>query len=185
LTAARSYHMKFLETKLKGSFIIEIEEFADERGYFARNWSQREFEDAGLDAGLVECNVSFNYHRGTLRGMHFQIAPHEQVKLVRCTRGAIYDVIIDLRPASKTFRKWVAVELTAENRRMLYVPASFAHGFQTLADNTEVSYQMSSYFVRESGRGVRWDDPAFGVEWPETDSRKMNARDRSYPDFNT
>ena len=175
--------MKFLETRLTDAFVVEVERLEDERGYFALNWSDRDFEAAGLDAGLVECNVSFNRNKGTLRGMHYQEAPHEQVKLVRCTRGAIYDVIIDLRPVSTTFKQWLGVELTAENARMLYVPAGFAHGFQTLADNTEVSYQMSSHFERTSGRGVRWDDPAFGIEWPQTDHRIIISRDREYPDF--
>ncbi|MDQ6654140.1 MAG: dTDP-4-dehydrorhamnose 3,5-epimerase [Acidobacteriota bacterium] len=175
--------MKFVETKLKGAFIIEAEKFEDERGYFVRHWSDRDFEAAGLDARLVECNGSFNRRKGTLRGMHYQEAPYEQVKLVRCTRGAIYDVIIDLRPASTSFKQWFGVELTAENARMLYVPAGFAHGFQTLADDTEMSYQMSSHFEPASGRGVRWNDPAFGIEWPETDQRIIISRDREYPDF--
>ncbi|HEY8186677.1 MAG TPA: dTDP-4-dehydrorhamnose 3,5-epimerase [Pyrinomonadaceae bacterium] len=175
--------MKFVETRLKEAFIVEVERFEDERGYFARNWSHREFEAAGLDTKLVECNTSFNRRKGTLRGMHYQEAPHQQVKLVRCIRGAIYDVIIDLRPASPTFKQWLSVELTAENARMLYVPAGFAHGFQTLADDTEVAYQMSSYFEPASGRGVRWNDPAFGIAWPETDRRIIIARDLEYPDF--
>ena len=175
--------MKFVETRLKEAFIVEVERFEDERGYFARNWSHREFEAAGLDAKLVECNTSFNRRKGTLRGMHYQEAPHQQVKLVRCIRGAIYDVIIDLRPASPTFKQWLSVELNAENARMLYVPAGFAHGFQTLADDTEVAYQMSSYFEPASGRGVRWNDPAFGIAWPETDRRIIIARDLEYPDF--
>src|SRR4030095_14845209 len=138
--------MQFVETTLKGAFVIEPERFEDERGYFARNWSEREFAGAGLDTRLVECNTSFNHKKGTLRGMHYQIAPNEQVKLVRCTRGAIYDVIIDLRLDSPTFKQWSAIELTAENLKMLYVPSNFAHGFMTLADSTEVSYNMSSYF---------------------------------------
>jgi dTDP-4-dehydrorhamnose 3,5-epimerase len=175
--------MKFVETRLKNAFIVEAERFEDERGYFARNWTHREFEAAGLDTRLVECNTSFNRRKGTLRGMHYQEAPHEQVKLVRCIRGAIYDVIIDLRPASTSFKQWLAVELSADNARMLYVPVGFAHGFQTLADDTEVAYQMSSYFEPESGRGIRWNDPAFGIEWPETDQRIMISRDREYPDF--
>jgi dTDP-4-dehydrorhamnose 3,5-epimerase len=175
--------MKFVETRLTDAFIVDPERFEDERGYFARNWSQREFEAAGLETSFVECNVSFNRRTGTLRGMHYQEAPYEQVKLVRCTRGAIYDVIVDLRPASATFKQWLGVELTAANGRILYVPASFAHGFQTLADDTEVSYQMSSYFEPASGRGVRWNDPAFAIEWPETDQRIIISRDREYPDF--
>ena len=136
--------MIFTETKLKGAFVVEQNLFEDERGFFARSWSEREFAAAGLDARLVECNISFNHRRGTLRGMHFQRAPHAQAKLVRCTMGAIYDVIVDLRPDSETFKQWFGVELTAQNRRMLYVPAEgFAHGFQTLADDTQVSYHVT------------------------------------------
>ena len=176
--------MIFTETKLAGAFVVEPERFGDERGYFARSWSRREFGARGLSPELVECNVSFNARRGTLRGMHYQAEPHEQAKLVRCTAGAIYDCIIDLRPGSPTFTRWVAVELTAENGLQLYVPGGFAHGFQTLADATEVFYQMSSAYAPESARGVRWDDPAFGVEWPaEVAGRIMNERDRTYPDF--
>lgn len=177
--------MIFKETKLGGSFVIEQELFEDVRGFFARTWSEREFAARGLDARLLECNISFNHRKGTLRGMHFQRAPHAQPKLVHCTSGAIYDVIIDLRGDSQTFKQWVGVELTADNRRMLYVPAGFAHGFQTLVDNTEVLYQMSEVFAPESAGGVRWDDPAFRIEWPENDGaeRIIIERDREYPDF--
>ncbi len=177
--------MIFNETKLAGAFVIEQELFADERGFFARSWSEREFAARGLDARLVECNISFNHRRGTLRGMHFQRAPRAQPKLVRCTAGAIYDVIIDLRRESETFKGWIGVELTAANRRMLYVPAGFAHGFQTLADDTEVFYQMSEVFAPECAGGVRWDDPAFGIAWPDNngEERIIIARDREYPDF--
>jgi len=174
--------MLFRETKLAGAFIIELERLEDERGYFALSWSERAFGERGLDARLVECNISFNRKKGTLRGMHYQEAPHGQVKVVRCTRGAIYDVIIDLRPSSLTFKQWVGVELTENNNLMLYVPDQFAHGFQTLKDNSEVSYQMSTPFVSGSGRGVRWDDPAFGIEWP-ADERIIIQRDKDYADF--
>jgi len=152
------------------------------RGFFARTWSQQEFLGLGLDENLVECNISFNKQKGTLRGMHYQAEPHGQVKVVRCTRGAIFDVIIDLRPESSTFKRWVSIELSAENHRMLYVPRGFAHGFQTLRDNTEVLYQMSSYYEPESGRGVRWNDPAFGIDWPSVE-RIIIDRDQAYPDF--
>jgi dTDP-4-dehydrorhamnose 3,5-epimerase len=175
--------MIFTETKLKSAYLIELETFEDERGFFARSWSEREFEAEGLDARLAECNISFNKREGTLRGMHYQDAPHGQTKLVRCTRGAIYDVIVDLRPDSETFKQWVGFELTADNKRMLYVPEKFAHGFQTLADDSEVFYQMSTPFAPESARGVRFDDPAFKIEWPHTDERIIIARDREYPDF--
>lgn len=175
--------MIFKETKLGGAFVVEPERFEDERGFFARSWSRREFEERGLDARLVECNISFNRRRGTLRGMHFQTAPHAQAKLVRCTSGAIYDVVIDLRPESATFRQWVGVELSAENRLMLFVPEGFAHGFQTLEDSTEVFYQMSACFAPECSAGVRWDDAAFSIDWPDSIERVINERDRAYPDF--
>jgi dTDP-4-dehydrorhamnose 3,5-epimerase len=158
--------MIFQETKLKGAFVIEMERFEDKRGFFARTWCQREAEANGLISRVVQTNVSFNTKRGTLRGMHYQVAPYEQAKLVRCTRGAIYDVIIDLRPDSPTCRKWAGVQLTAENYTMLYVPERFAHGFQTLEDHAEVTYQVSQFYSPESERGIRYDDPAFGIEWP-------------------
>lgn len=175
--------MIITETKLTGAFLIEPEKFEDVRGFFARSWSQKECEALGLDAHLVECNISFNKKKGTLRGMHYQAAPHGQVKIVRCTRGAVYDVIIDLRPDSPTFKQWVGVKLTARNHLMLYIPKEFAHGFQTLRDDTEVFYQMSTYYAPGSARGVRWNDPAFGIEWPE-DERIIIARDEKHPDFN-
>jgi len=174
--------MIFKETKLKGAFIIEPERLEDERGFFARTWCQREFEAHGLNPRLVQCNISFNKKKGTLRGMHYQIAPYEETKLVRCTMGAIFDVIIALRPDSPTFKQWVAVELTAENRRMLSIPEGFAHGFQTLEDNTEVFYQMSEFYHPECARGVRWNDPAFGTEWPLSDPI-LSDKDRSFKDF--
>jgi len=151
--------MHFTETNLRGAFIIEPERLEDERGFFARSWSEREWAAHGLDSHLVECNLSFNKKRGTLRGMHFQTAPRGQAKLVRCTMGAAYDVVIDLRNESATFKKWVAVELTAQNRLMLYVPVGFAHGFQTLKDETEIFYQMSEVYAPEYAEGVRWNDP--------------------------
>ena len=174
--------MIFTETPLAGAFIIDIERFDDERGFFALSWSEKDFAARGLEPRFVECNLSFNRKKGTLRGMHYQETPHGQAKLVRCTMGAICDVIIDLRPDSPTFKRWAAVELTAANHRMLYVPPPFAHGFQTLEDNSEVCYQMSTPFVPESGRGVRWDDPEFRIAWPIAE-KTMNERDRSYPDF--
>ncbi len=174
--------MLFLATKFDTVFIIEPERIGDERGFFARTWCQHEFAAHQLDTRLVQCNVSFNTKRGTLRGMHYQSAPYEEVKLVRCTMGAIYDVVIDLRPQLPTFKQWLAVELTAQNRRMLYIPAGFAHGFLTLTDDAEVYYQMSEFYYPEYSRGVRWDDPAFGVVWPEA-PQVIAARDRSYSDF--
>ena len=174
--------MIFKETKLKGAFLIELEKLRDERGFFALSFSAEEFAARGLESRFVQCNLSFNQKKGTLRGMHYQQAPYGQAKLVRCTRGAIFDVIIDLRPSSPTFKQWVGAELTAENQLALYVPREFAHGFQTLDDSSEVFYQMSDPFVPASGAGVRWDDPAFAIEWPTT-TRVINARDAAYADF--
>lgn len=170
------------ETTLKGAYIIEPDIFRDERGFFARSWTQRELTDPEF-ARMVESNISFSAKRGTLRGLHFQVAPHAQAKMVRCTRGSIYDVIIDLRPQSPTFKQWVGVELSAENRRTLCVPRDFAHGFQTLEDNTELFYQVSDFYAPETAGGVRWNDPAFRIDWPETGERIIIARDREYPDF--
>lgn len=175
--------MDFKETILKGAFIVEGKRFDDDRGFFVQDWSQREFAAAGLDARMVECNRSFNRSKGTLRGMHYQTAPHEQAKLVRCLHGAMYDVIIDLRPDSPTFKQWLGVELSGEDTKALYVPPNFAHGFQTLLDNTEVAYHTSSYYQPSSERGVRWDDPTFNITWPQTEFRIIIARDREYPDF--
>jgi dTDP-4-dehydrorhamnose 3,5-epimerase len=172
----------FVETKLKGPFVIEVERNEDHRGFFARTWCQREFAERGLNPSLVQCSVSFSRKKGTLRGMHYQIAPREEAKLVRCTRGAVYDVIIDLRPDSPSFSRWLAAELTAANGRMLYIPEGFAHGFQTLEDDTEVFYQMSEFYAPEYARGVRWNDPAFGIQWPPAE-RTISLRDDTYPDF--
>jgi dTDP-4-dehydrorhamnose 3,5-epimerase len=172
----------FTETALAGAYVIEPERHEDARGFFARVWCAREFAEHGLETDVRQCSISLNAHRGTLRGMHYQVPPHEEVKLVRCTRGAIYDAIIDLRPASPTFLRHIAVELTAENRRMLYIPRGFAHGFQTLEDDTEVFYQMSEFYAPGAGRGVRWNDAAFGIAWP-IPSPIMLDRDRCYPDF--
>jgi dTDP-4-dehydrorhamnose 3,5-epimerase len=174
--------MIFTETELSGAFLIEPERRQDDRGFFARTWCQQEFEAHGLGTQWVQCNLSFNKQKGVLRGMHYQIAPYAETKLIRCTMGTIYDVIIDLRPESPTFRQWLAVELTADDRRMLFIPAGFAHGFQTLADETEVFYQMSQFYAPEYARGVRWDDPAFKVSWP-AEQRIISERDRGFPDF--
>ena len=174
--------LKFINTELPGVFIIEARQFPDERGFLATTWSAEEFKAHGLNSLMVQAIVSYSIRQGTLRGMHFQRAPFAQAKLVRCTRGAIYDVAIDLRPNSPTFKKWAAVELTAQNHRMFYIPEGFAHGFQTLADETEVFYQLSKGYTPEAAGGVRWDDPAFGIEWPD-DERTIVSRDRNYPDF--
>jgi dTDP-4-dehydrorhamnose 3,5-epimerase len=170
----------FRATKLEGAFLIEPERKEDERGYFARTFCEREFAGHGLRSRFVQCNTSFNRRKGTLRGMHFQTAPHEEAKLVSCTRGAIYDVIIDLREGSPTYGKHAGETLSAYNGKMFYIPEGFAHGFQTLEDETEVFYQMSQFYHPESARGVRWNDPAFQIEWPPAE-RIIIARDQEYP----
>jgi dTDP-4-dehydrorhamnose 3,5-epimerase len=174
--------MIFTETKLKGAYVIAIEPREDERGFFARSWCEDEFKRHGLNPRLTQCNISFNKKGGTLRGMHYQVSPFVEAKVVRCTMGAIYDVVIDLRTDSPTFKQWVAFELSAENRSSLYVPENFAHGYQTLKDNTEVFYQMSEFYHPECACGVRWDDPAFGVVWPAV-SHIISRQDGEYADF--
>lgn len=176
--------MRFSETGLKGAFLVEPERLEDERGFFARTWAPEEFAARGLNPSVAQCAISFSRRRGTLRGMHYQAAPYAQAKLVRCTRGAICDVILDLRPDSGTFKRWVSVELTAENRLMLYVPEGLAHGYQSLEDASEVSYHMSAMYHPPSERGVRWDDPAFRITWPPAE-RTISARDLAFPPFST
>ena len=174
--------MIFNETDLKGAFVLELEELTDDRGFFARSWCRKEFQEHGLNPQLVQCNVSFNKHSNTLRGMHYQAAPYEEAKLVRCTRGSIYDVIIDLRPPSGTFARHFGILLDAKKHNMIYIPEGFAHGFLTLEDDTEIFYQMSEFYEPSSARGVRWNDPAFDIRWP-ADVSVISDRDRSYPDF--
>jgi dTDP-4-dehydrorhamnose 3,5-epimerase len=174
--------VKFTETPLVGAFVIELDVLTDDRGYFARTFDLAEFAAQGLDPAVVQCNTSFNAQRGTLRGMHYQADPNGEAKLVRCTRGSIYDVAVDLRPDSDSFRQWFGVELSADNGRMFYIPIGMAHGFQTLEDASEVHYQMSHQYVPDHGRGVRFDDPAFGIEWPLRDP-VVSDRDRQFPDF--
>lgn len=176
--------MIFKETKLKGVYIIEVEQIEDERGFFARSWCKKEFEKHGLNSNLVQCNISFNKKRGTLRGMHYQIWPYEEAKLVRCLSGSIYDVIIDLRKDSRTYMQWVSVELTAGNRTMIYVPEGFAHGFQTLEDNTEVFYQMSEFYDQEYSKGVKWNDEVFKIKWP-INNVIISLKDKAYEDYKT
>ncbi len=176
--------MQFAETRLPRVFIIDLDRVEDDRGFFARSFCAEEFRREGLSPVLSQCNVSFNRGRGTLRGMHLQIAPHEEAKLVRVTRGAIFDVALDLRPDSPSFREWVGVRLDAENHRALYVPEGVAHGFLTLEDDSEVFYQMSHPHAPSSARGFRHDDPAFAIEWPEAVVH-ISDRDRSHPFFET
>ncbi|MEG4301604.1 dTDP-4-dehydrorhamnose 3,5-epimerase [Microcoleus sp. D3_18a_C4] len=173
--------MKFTETKLKGAYVIEVEPIADERGFFARSWCQKEFAEHGLNPNLVQCNISFNLKKGTLRGMHYQAKPYQEAKLVRCTMGAVYDVIIDLRSDSPMFKQWIGVELTADSRKMLYIPEGMAHGFQTLVDNTEVFYQMSEFYNSESATGLRWDDPEFKIKWLIKQDLVISEKDKFYP----
>lgn len=174
--------MKFTETALPGSFLVDIEPIQDERGFFARTWCEREFRERGLNPSLKQSSISFTRKKGTLRGIHYQIGESQEAKLIRCVAGAIFDVIIDLRKESRTFTRHFTTVLTWQDRRMLYVPEGFAHGFQTLTDGAEVFYQISQFYSPEDARGVRWNDPAFAIEWPQAD-RIISARDRSFPDF--
>lgn len=173
--------MIFHETKLLGAYVIELEKLADERGYFARSWCVRDFTAHGLDTNLVQCNISFNQKRGTLRGLHFQLPPFGETKLVRCTRGAIWDVMVDLRPTSPSFLQWVGEELTPTNGKLLYIPKGFAHGFISLVDESEVFYQMSEFFAPDHARGARWNDPLFQITWPIA-TQVISAKDRLYGD---
>lgn len=174
--------MQFQPTPLAGAFVIEIDAAVDDRGFFARTWCEREFAAQGIAMPVRQCNISVNRARHTLRGMHYQAAEHAEAKVVNCARGAVHDVIIDLRPASPTFKRHYAIELNDDNRRMLYIPPGFAHGFETLVDRTEVHYLMSSFYEPRAARGVRWDDPAFGIRWPAP-PQMMSDRDRRFPDF--
>jgi dTDP-4-dehydrorhamnose 3,5-epimerase len=174
--------MTLHETKIAGVFEIRLEPKLDERGFFARSWCQKEFESHGLNPKLVQCNISFSTRKGTLRGMHYQVAPYPEVKVVRCTRGSIYDVVVDLRPQSRTFKGWISAVLTAANRNAIYVPEGCAHGFLTLEDQSEVFYQMSEIHNLESARGVRWNDPVFQIAWPVR-IEVISERDRTYPNF--
>jgi dTDP-4-dehydrorhamnose 3,5-epimerase len=173
----------FEQTRLEGAFLVDLERREDDRGFFARTWCADEFADHGLVNRVVQANVSWNAKRGTLRGMHFQHPPHAETKLVRCTSGGIYDVIVDLRPDSETYKQWLGVELNAENRRALFVPEGFAHGYQTLVPDSEIVYQVSAAYAPQAEGGVRWDDPAFGIEWPDAGNALLSDKDRSWPDF--
>lgn len=175
--------MKFYETKLNGAFIIELEKNEDERGFFARTWDKKEMQKFGFNTNLVQCNISFNKIKGTLRGMHYQTAPFQEAKLVRCTRGKIFDVIIDLRPTSLTFKQWFSTEIDEKNHKMIYVPEYFAHGFQTLEDNTEIFYQISEYYMPEYAKGIRWDEKTFDIKWP-INPKIISEKDLTYPSFN-
>ena len=175
--------MRFVPASLSGAYLIELERHEDERGFFARTWCRDELAEHGLSVEVAQCSISRNARAGTVRGMHFQLPPHEEVKIVRCNRGAIFDVIIDLRPGSPTNAYWFGVELTEELGTALYVPAGFAHGFQTLVDQTEVSYMISTPYNPEASSGVRWDDPAFSIDWPASPGRTISDRDLGWPDY--
>jgi dTDP-4-dehydrorhamnose 3,5-epimerase len=175
--------MMFTPVAISGAYVVEAEPRADERGFFARQWCAEEFARAGLSAAFVQCNGSFSARKGTLRGMHYQVPPDEEIKLVRCIRGAVFDVMIDLRPASATHKQWFGIELTADNRKMLYVPAGCAHGYLTMCDHSEVLYPVTQYYRPDAERGVRWNDPAFGVQWPAMAPLTISAKDAAWPDY--
>jgi dTDP-4-dehydrorhamnose 3,5-epimerase len=174
--------MIFSQLPLNGAFLINIEPLEDERGFFARTFCKDEFKKHGIDFSCVQCNISFNKKKGTLRGMHYQAAPHEEAKIVSCIRGAIFDVIVDIRPDSPTFKKWYGTELSAKNHAMLYVPKGFAHGFQTLTDNAEVHYMMSEYYHPECASGIRWDDQVIMIKWP-LQSKTIAKKDEEFADY--
>ena len=181
-TKSNGTTMIFKETNLHGAFIIEPEMLTDERGAFARIFCQKEFENHGLNPNIFQCSISLNKEKFTLRGMHFQKSPHAEAKLVRCSRGLIYDVIVDLRSDSPTYMEWTSIEISLENKRMVYIPEGFAHGFQTLEENTEVIYQMSQFYSPGHSGGFRWDDPSFNIEWP-TKPIIISPKDQIFPDF--
>lgn len=174
--------MIFKETALSGAYLVELEAVEDERGYFARTFCRDEFAAHGLNPKIAQCSISYNARRGTLRGMHYQVEPAAEVKLVQCVRGSLYDVILDLRPEAETYCRWIGLELSSENRRMLYIPEGFAHGFQTLEDDTVVYYQISEFYAPQHARGVRWNDPAFGIDWPLSEPL-ISEKDRLLPDY--
>lgn len=175
--------MRFEPLKLEGAYRLELEPLRDERGFFARTWSADEFSERGLAAHFSQCNLSYNKRKGTLRGLHFQKPPHAEAKLITCIAGAIFDVIVDLRSGSPTFKQWTAVELNRNNRLWLYVPEGFAHGYETLEDDSEVFYQVTAPYAPKAASGVRWNDPALAICWPATSEKILSEKDRSWPDF--
>lgn len=175
--------MRLTPLDLDGAVLIEVDRIVDMRGHFARVFCADELAEAGLDVSIVQSSVSFNANSGTLRGMHWQTGDHAETKYVRCTRGAVFDAIVDLRPQSPSYLRWVSVELSADNQRTLYIPRGFAHGFQTLCDDTEIFYQMTTRFAPEAARGARFDDPAFAIQWPAASARIISDKDLGYPDF--
>jgi dTDP-4-dehydrorhamnose 3,5-epimerase len=175
--------MIFTETELKGAYVIEPEKYQDERGYFARVFCENEFKFHGIKLNMVQSNIGFSRKKGTIRGLHYQVYPHAEVKLIRCISGSIFDVIIDLRPESPTYKQWFGIELNSKNSQMLLVPENFAHGYQSLVDNTEVFYLVSQFYTADAERGVRWDDPLFKIQWPEMIHPIISEKDKSWPDF--
>jgi dTDP-4-dehydrorhamnose 3,5-epimerase len=175
--------MIFTKTQLDGVCIVELEKREDERGFFARAWCKEEFEAHGLNAQWVQANVACTKKKGTLRGLHYQLAPYDEAKLVHCPKGAVFDVAVDLRPSSPHFRQWVGIELSEDNHKLLYVSQGFAHGYQTLTNNTQLFYLVSQFYAADCERGVRWDDPSFGIEWPEIGEKVVSEKDKSWPAF--
>lgn len=177
--------MIFHETELEGAYLIELEKHEDSRGFFARSFCRKEFEKNGLNPKVMQANLSYSQSRGTLRGLHYQVQPHAEAKFVRCTSGSIYDVIVDLRPESSSYRQWLGIELLAKAHKMIYVPEGFAHGYLTLADHTEVMYQVSEFYAPNVEKGIRWNDPYFAIKWPETETLLISEKDQGWPDWLT
>jgi dTDP-4-dehydrorhamnose 3,5-epimerase len=175
--------MNFIETEIEGLYIVELNKIGDERGFFARAWCEKEFSDKKLTSRMVQANTSYSKDKGTLRGLHYQVSPHQEAKLMRCIKGAIFDVAVDLRSDSKTYKEWFGVELTESNRNMLFIPEGFAHGYQTLVEDTEAFYMSSAFYAPDAERGVRWDDPSIGIEWPITDNLNITDKDKSWADI--
>lgn len=175
--------MEFTETEINGLYVVELKKIGDDRGFFARAWCENEFSAQGLASRMVQGNTSYSKHRGTLRGLHYQVAPHEEAKLMRCTKGSIFDVAVDLRPDSQTYKKWYGIELSEQNKKMLFVPEGFAHGYLTLEDETEVYYLVSEFYTPDAERGIRWNDPAINIDWPITDNLNLTDKDKSWPDI--
>ncbi len=175
--------MNFIKTEIEGLYVVELNKLGDERGFFARAWCEKEFAGKNLTSRMVQANTSYSKNRGTLRGLHYQVSPHEEAKLMRCIKGAIFDVAVDLRPDSETYKKWFGIELTESNRRMLFIPEGFAHGYQTLVEDTETFYMSSAFYASEAERGLRWNDPAIAIKWPITDNVNITDKDRSWLDI--
>ena len=175
--------MNFIKTEIEGLYVVELNKLGDERGFFARAWCEKEFVDKNLTSRMVQANTSYSKNKGTLRGLHYQVSPHEEAKLMRCIKGAIFDVAVDLRPDSGTYKKWFGIELTESNRRMLFIPEGFAHGYQTLVEDTEVFYMSSAFYASEAERGLRWNDPAIAIKWPIIENLNITDKDKSWLDI--